>query len=94
MKKNHNQNYLEIFVFRRALALFILIAFIFTNHLAFPAYASSDLLRNLETKNLPSDLNSIRVPEQLGKIQEFYKGVTDRVKTSQFGSGQNQPGLI
>ncbi len=74
MKEKHPRNSRRIFVFQRSISFFVLTAFIFTNHLSLHGYASTILPANVETRQFPKSVNSIQIPEQIGKIQEFYQG--------------------
>src|SRR5438094_253717 len=58
---------------RRFSAAGVLVCFLTTNHFTAPAFASAAPAAN-QIEAIPVDLSIIKVPAEIGKIEEVYKG--------------------
>ncbi|MBI3313007.1 MAG: HEAT repeat domain-containing protein [Candidatus Omnitrophica bacterium] len=62
---------------KRATAFFSVIAFVATNHFSLPfAYADTPASSSIQTA-LPVAINSLKIPSEIGKIEETFKGAGD-----------------
>jgi len=65
----------RINIYLRAVSFVVLISFTFTNSFVTPSYATAIALPSAnDQRSLPGDLALIKIPDQIGKIQEVYKG--------------------
>lgn len=70
-----NQNFYSRFV-----SFFVLITFIASNSIAVPTSYAADIVSSSQNqKSFPNDLAAVHIPEKLGKIQETFKGKSEKV---------------
>lgn len=62
----------------RLTALGVLTTFLLTSRSTPPAYAQKNLPAPPLSKIIPTDLSQIRIPEKIGRVQEFFKGAKDQ----------------
>ena len=64
---------------RRILSAWVLIAFIATNCFPLPVHAAEVSIPDAMPESLPRDLSAVHIPQEFGKVQEFFQGKGDKV---------------
>ena len=66
----------KINLIQRMISLFLVVTFLVTNSTVLPVFASDNISLPVNLKSLPNHLPSLKLPEDLGSIQDSYQGNT------------------